>query len=93
MATQGTATLDFGAAPGANSETSVAVASAAILAGSLVEAWVRHEATADHTLDEVRFENIKILAGSIDPGVGFTIYGEVLAGRVWGRFSIVWVWN
>lgn len=93
MGAQGTAVLDFGAAPGANSEASVAVAQPSILAGSSVEAWMRHEATADHTLDEVRFENVKIIAGSISAGVGFTIYGEVLKGRVWGRFNIDWVWN
>jgi hypothetical protein len=93
MGAQGTAVLDFGAAPGANSEASLAVAAAGIAAGSSVEAWIRHEATADHTLDEVRFENVKILAGGINAGVGFTIYGEVLKGCVWGRFNVDWVWN
>ncbi len=93
MGAQGTAVLDFGVAPGTNSEANVTVASASIVSGSLVEAWMRHEATADHTLDEVRFENVKILAGSIVAGVGFTIYGEVLKGRAWGRFNIDWVWN
>lgn len=93
MGAQGTAVLDFGAAPGANSEASIAVSQASILADSSVEAWVRHAATADHTLDEVRFEQLRILAGSINAGVGFTIYGEVLKGRAWGRFNIDWVWN
>lgn len=93
MGAQGTVELDFGAAPGQNSEASIAVAQASIVADSSVEAWVRHAATADHTLDEVRFENVKILAGSVTAGVGFTIYGEVLRGFVWGRFSVDWVWN
>lgn len=74
MAT-GTATLDFGAFPGV-SDTSVAVTGqAAIVAGSLVEAWIRPVATADHTADEHMLENIKVVAGNIAAGTGFTIYG------------------
>jgi hypothetical protein len=74
MATQGTATLDFGAFPG-KSDASVAVASAGIGAGSLVEAWLLPAATADHTADEHMLETLKVVAGSIVAGVGFTIYG------------------
>lgn len=75
MATTGTATLDFGAFPGA-SDTSVAVTGqAAIVAGSLVEAWVRPVATADHTDTEHMVETIKVFAANIVAGTGFTIYG------------------
>ena len=52
MGAQGTAVLDFGAFPG-KSDASVAVTGqAAIVAGSLVEAWIRPVDTADHTADE-----------------------------------------
>lgn len=74
MAT-GTTTLDFGAFPG-TSDASVAVTGqTGIVAGSLVEAWIRPVATADHTADEHLVESIKVLAGNIVAGTGFTIYG------------------
>src|SRR2546421_13008992 len=74
MAT-GTTTLDFGAFPG-KSDASVAVTGqTGIVAGSLVEAWIRPVATADHTADEHLLESIKVIAGNIVAGTGFTIYG------------------
>jgi hypothetical protein len=74
MSATGTATLDFGAFPGA-SDASVAVASAGIGAGSLVEAWLFPAATIDHTADEHLVETIKVVAGNVVAGVGFTVYG------------------
>lgn len=74
MATQGTATLDFGAFPGA-SDASVAVASAGIGSSNLVEAWLFPAATTDHTADEHLVESLKVVAGSVVAGVGFTVYG------------------
>lgn len=126
MGAQGTATLDFGAFPG-GSDASVAVTGqAGILAGSLVEAWLLPAATADHTADEHIVETLRVFAGSIIAGTGFTIYGvntsqlnEPLAApavsrfrtaaatvhgyvapsaggggtRIYGAWSIGWVWN
>lgn len=76
MGATGTATLDFGAFPG-TSDTSVSVAGqAAIVAASLVEAWIRPVATADHSADEHMAETLKVFAGNISSGGGsFTIYG------------------
>lgn len=75
MGATGTAILDFGAFPG-KSDTSVAVAGqAGIVAGSLVEAWVRPVATADHSTDEHLVESLKVVAGNIVPGTGFTVFG------------------
>jgi hypothetical protein len=74
MATQGTALLDFGAFPGA-SDASLAVASAGIGAGNLVECWMFPAATADHTADEHLVESLIVMAGNVSAGVGFTIYG------------------
>ena len=75
MAGSGTATLNFGAFPGA-SDTSVAVTGqAGIVSGSLVEAWIRPEATADHSADEHMLETIKVFAHTIVAGTGFTISG------------------
>ena len=66
--------MDFGAFPGA-SDTSVAVTGqAAIASGSLVEAWIFPATTADHSADEHVVETIKVMAGNVVAGTGFTIY-------------------
>jgi len=74
MGAQGTTTIDFGVFPG-GSDTLIAVAQPAILAGSLVEAWIWPVATADHSADEHMVETLKIFAANVVAGVGFTIYG------------------
>jgi hypothetical protein len=74
MGATGTTTVDFGAFPG-KSDTSVAVTGqASIVAGSLVEAWIRPTASSDHLADEHLIEQIKIVAGNIVAATGFTIY-------------------
>jgi hypothetical protein len=75
MAGQGTATLDFGAFPGASDASVAVTGQAGILAGSLVEAWLFPAATADHTADEHWVETIEVMAGNVVAGTGFTIYG------------------
>ncbi|MDQ3024109.1 MAG: hypothetical protein M3R04_06980 [bacterium] len=75
MATTGTATLDFGAFPGSSHATIAVTGQAAIVAGSLVEAWIRPVATADHTADEHMVETLKVVASDIVAGTGFTIHG------------------
>jgi hypothetical protein len=123
MGAQGTTTINFGSFPGA-SDTSVAVTGqSGILSGSLVEAWLYPVATADHSADEHLVEQIKIVAGNIVAGTGFTIYGlctsqinEPLlpvggkqsaavsgsqqisqqggqAARIYGLWTVAWVWN
>ena len=71
----GTATLDFGAFPGASDASVAVTGQTGIVAGSLVEAWIRPVATADHTADEHRVETLEVVAGNIVAGTGFTIYG------------------
>ena len=96
MGAQGTATMDFGSSTTLRYEAEVAITGqAGIVAGSLVEAWVRVESagSADHSMDEHRIENLKITAGNIVPGVGFTIYGEITLGTSYGAFTVNWVWN
>jgi hypothetical protein len=125
MGAQGTTTINFGAFPG-GSDASVAVAAPTITGTSLVEAWIFPAATADHTADEHIVESIKVFAGAVSNGVGFTIYAvntsqlnEPLAPagvgnfrsaattvygnslpsvggigtRIYGTWSIGWVWN
>lgn len=101
MGAQGTAVLDFGSFPG-KSDTSVAViGQTGIVAGSLVEAWMRPVASADHSADEHLVETLKVVAGNIVAGTGFTIYGlnaSQLAShgqgtRLYGQWNVSWVWN
>ena len=74
-ATTGTATLDFGTFPGASDASVAVTGQAGILAGSIVQAWIRPVATADHTADEHMVETLKVFACEIVAGVGFTIRG------------------
>lgn len=71
----GTATLDFGAFPGASDASVAVTGQAAMVAGSVVNAWLRPVATADHSADEHWLETIRVMAGNILAGIGFTIYG------------------
>jgi hypothetical protein len=69
----GTATINFGAFPGASHATVVVTGQAAIVADSVVQAWIRPVATADHSADEHMLETIRVHASSIVAGSGFTI--------------------
>jgi hypothetical protein len=131
MGAQGTKLLDFGAFPGASDASVAVTGQAGIGAASLVEAWLRPEATADHTADEHMVETVKAVAGNIVAGTGFTIYGfntgqiteplvrvgvgrngsvngapsGLIAGensdasvggqgtRIYGKWTVAWVWN
>ncbi len=98
MAT-GTTTIDFGAFPGATDTTVTVTGQTAIAAGSLVEAWIRPVATADHTADEHWVEGPVITAGNIVAGTGFTIYGHIgedaarpQGSRLYGTWTVAWAW-
>lgn len=96
MAT-GTATIDFGAFPGATDTSLAVTGQAAIASGSLVEAWLRPAATADHTADEHMVEAIHVFAADIVAGTGFTIHGRCTtefgqSTRLYGTWSVAWAW-
>jgi hypothetical protein len=69
----GTATIDFGAFPGSSHASVVVTGQAGIVAGSVVQAWIRPVATADHSADEHMLETLKVHASSIVAGTGFTV--------------------
>lgn len=69
----GTATVNFGAFPGSSHASVVVTGQTGIVAGSIVQAWIRPVATADHTADEHMLETIKVFASDIVAGTGFTI--------------------
>jgi hypothetical protein len=105
----GTTTVNFGAFPG-KSDTSVAITGqTSILSNSFVEAWLVPTATADHSADEHLLEQIKIIAGNVVAGTGFTIYAlcnseiegcVVVQGcmnnnspQLYGLWTVAWVWS
>lgn len=92
--TKGTTTVNFGAFPGATDTSVPVTGQAGIVAGSLVEAWVRMEATADHSADEHMVDPPEIIAGTIVAGTGFTIYALTKnALRHHGEYTVAWVWD
>lgn len=90
MATQGTTTVDFGAGA---TDASASVASASIGASNLVEAWVFPADTASNTADNHWVDDIRVMAGAVVAGVGFTIYAKCQTGLAHGVFNVGWVWN
>ena len=94
MGAQGTATVDFGAFPGKTDATVVVTGQAAIVSGSLVEAWIRPVATADHSADEHTLDQIEVVAGNIVAATGFTTYAVTTDfTRPYGVWQLAWVWN
>ena len=90
MAAQGTTTIDFGPAA---TDTSVAVSAPAITGTQLVEAWLFPTATTDNTADNHWVDHIRVTAGNVQAGVGFTIYGRCDTGFAHGKFTVGWVYN
>lgn len=90
MGATGSAVLNFGSTSVGDASV-VVTGQAGIVATSKVEAFIRLEATADHSVDEHRVEPLKITAGNIVAGVGFTIYGESNL-QAYGLWAVTWVW-
>ena len=67
MGAQGTATLDFGAFPGA-SVTNVAVVATGVISTSAVEAWIRPVATADHTAEDHMVVPMRVVGSYLSDG-------------------------
>ena len=92
MSNKGTAIIDFGST--AKNEASVAVTGeAAILSTNLADAWIRAEASSDHTLNDHTYAGlfITISCGVPTDGVGFTIYARSTE-KLKGTFNLDWVW-
>lgn len=105
MGAQGSTTVDFGAFPGATDASVAVIGQTGITGTSLCEAWLIPAATSDHSADEhiVYGPAVRVSAGSVVAGTGFTIYacapdnpggGAAADGvRLWGQWSVGWVWN
>lgn len=87
---QGTTTVDFGTG---TTDVSVAVAAPTITGGQLVEAWIFPATTASNTVDNHWVDDLKVVAGDVNAGVGFTIYAKCNTGLAHGIFNIGWVFN
>jgi len=91
----GTATINFGAFPGAN-EASVAVTGqASIGATSKVEAWVMGDDTSsNHTASDHRYfgQFANLTCGTPTATTGFTIYARS-SEKLTGEWSVRWVWS
>lgn len=89
----GSAVVDFGALPGTDGASVVVTGQATIGTASIVRAWARLAATADHSADEHRVESLRVSAGSIVAGTGFTIFVDCDQGLTYGLFNVDWQWS
>lgn len=94
MGAVGTATLDFGAFPGANEASVSVTGQAAIAADSFAEAWFMRDTTGDHTADDHAWAAFfaALSTGNLVAGTGFTIRA-VSTEKLTGTFQVRWVWN
>lgn len=72
----GTTTIDFGAFPGGSDATVTVTGQTGIVSGSVVQAWLVAQPTADHTADEHRVETISVTCGNIVANTSFDIYAQ-----------------
>jgi hypothetical protein len=91
----GTATIDFGAAPGAN-EASVAVTGqGSISATSKAESFVMADDTsASHTAADHKYlpQLCSLICGTPTAATGFTIHARSIH-KLTGTWTLRWVWS
>lgn len=88
---RGLAVVDFGS--GGKSIASVSVSAPAVTAQSVALVAVAAVATPDHSADEHLIEEIEARASACTPGVGFTIWARTGNIKLFGRYSVAWVWG
>lgn len=88
----GSATLDFGAAPGSN-ESVAEIADVAVTAGAVVEGWIAGgDSTVDHTAADHRYLAIWVaITGVATEGVGITLYGRS-EHKIEGTVACRYIW-
>lgn len=95
MGATGTATLDFGAAPGTNIASVTVTGQADIVAGSMVETWIMGNAsTADHNAYEhmIMAKAVEVTPTAVTAGAGFVLTG-LTELRLRGTVVVRWVWE
>lgn len=91
---QGTATLDFGAFPGANEASIAVTGQGAISATSKAEAYVMGDDTSGtHTASDHRYfaADVGLTCGTPTAATGFTIYATCRQ-KLQGTYQVRWVW-
>lgn len=91
----GTATIDFGFAPGSNEASVSVTGQGTIQATSKADAFVMADDTSSsHTASDHRyFETFASLScGTPSAGVGFTIYARSHQ-KLTGTWTVRWVWT
>jgi hypothetical protein len=91
-ATTGVTVVDLGAFPGTG-DASIAVVAPGIPANAIVNAWLVGRASADHSADEHRLENLRVTAGDVVAGTGFTVSVMSTMKGQYGAWSIGWSWQ
>lgn len=92
---QGTATINFGAAPGSQVASVVVTGQASISATSSVEGFMQGtDSTADHTAFEHKMAPLAItlVPDAIVAGTGFTL-NAFSQWKLTGTFVVRWVWS
>jgi hypothetical protein len=93
LSNKGTASLNFGAAPGGNYASVNVTGQTGISTSSSIKVWVSESTTADHNGFEHLMLNMAsgISFGNVINNVGFTIY-VLTELRLSGAFLINWEW-
>ncbi|MFI5296515.1 MAG: hypothetical protein ACHREM_00335 [Polyangiales bacterium] len=89
--TKGAAVIDFGATP-TDTASVVVTGQANIVAGSKITVSIAYADSVDHSADEHLVEPLRVIAGTIVPGTGFTIYGICDLFPTYGKFNVNWTW-
>jgi hypothetical protein len=92
--TGGSATIDFGAAPGDATASVAVTGQAGILSGSRIRAWVQGSTADFNEYEHSRLLPLMVGVGVSDvvAGTGFTIHASV-DGRLSGTIAIKWEWS
>lgn len=88
----GSAIIDFGSTLCTDASIDI-TGQTGILSTSYINVQLIGIDSVDHDSDEHIIEDIKVIAGNIIPGTGFTIYAHCNIGLTYGKFNLVWNWS
>lgn len=91
----GTVVLDFGNTPTATGET-IVTGQLGITTVSRIRTWLSNQRSmSDNDQDSHLMAGtfLKLVAGNVTPGAGFTIYAASMVGLVTGAFRVDWIWS
>lgn len=87
----GSATVDFGAAPGSSYATVDVTGQSGFVASSFAEAWMQGDSTATHNAVEHLLVPLTVRCGDAATDQ-FTIHAST-EYRLTGTFTVRWVWS